>query len=346
VDGKGATVKNLDSDPRLQKLARELTDLDKVAPPSGPGPDDKVVRHHLARADLLEKVIAVEKVDGRDPWIRQLADSLSTAAQASPAADNRASERLAILVKQVVPALPPGSSLAGYVTYREMQADYSAKLGKGKPDINNVQQEWVDHLAKFVQTYPKADDTPDALLQLGMVNEFLGKEVEAKNWYSRAVKDFAGTPQATKAAGAVRRLDLEGQPLQLAGPLLNDPATTQNVEQLRGKVVVVYYWASWNNQCTGDFARLKQMLDTYGSKGLVLLCVNLDSSVEEARKYLTSTPAPGVHLYQEGGLEGKLATDYGITVLPNLFLVGKDGKVASKNVQINTLEDEVKKLLK
>ena len=46
-----------------------------------------------------------------------------------------------------------------------------------------------------------------------------------------------------------------------------------------------------------------------------------------------------------GGLEDPLATNYGIMVLPNIFLVGKDGKVVSRTVQMNTLEDEIKKLI-
>ena len=50
-------------------------------------------------------------------------------------------------------------------------------------------------------------------------------------------------------------------------------------------------------------------------------------------------------LYQAGALESPLAVKYGILVLPNLFLVGKDGKVVSRSVQIGGLEDEVKKLL-
>ena len=51
-------------------------------------------------------------------------------------------------------------------------------------------------------------------------------------------------------------------------------------------------------------------------------------------------------MHQDLGLEGRLATDFGVMGLPNLFLVGKDGKVVSRNAQINGLDDEVKKLLK
>ena len=44
-------------------------------------------------------------------------------------------------------------------------------------------------------------------------------------------------------------------------------------------------------------------------------------------------------------LESPLAVQYGVMVLPNLFLVGRDGKVVSHTVQMSGLEDEIKKLM-
>jgi thiol-disulfide isomerase/thioredoxin len=343
---KGGSV-NLDDNPELQKLIAELTDLDKRVPPANTSSTSPALaQHHLHRADILERIVAKVKPADRDPWIRQVADSLSTAAQSDPS--NTASmTRLLSLEQQLAKALPAGHALTAYVTYREMQADYSRSLpphGK-ETNFNKIQEAWLGRLAKFVQAFPNGEDTPDALLQAGMVSEFLNKEVEAKNWYKQLKDHFPGKPQAKKAEGSIARLELEGKPLTLSGPTLSDPNTLFDMDQKRGKVVIVYYWASWNSQCTGDFAKLKAMLDTHAGK-LDLVCVNLDNTLDEARKYLQSTPAPGTHLHQDGGLESKLATDYGIQVLPTIFVVGKDGKVVNRNGQIANLEDEVKKLVK
>jgi len=109
-------------------------------------------------------------------------------------------------------------------------------------------------------------------------------------------------------------------------------------------VVVVYYWASWSSPCAGDLVRLKQLLEGPAGKDVELVCVNLDNSAEEANKFLARTPVPAKHLYEAKGLEGKLATDYGIMALPSLFLVGKDGKVVSRTVQVGNLDEEIKKL--
>jgi thiol-disulfide isomerase/thioredoxin len=338
-DRKGS---DLSQDPELQKLIDELTKMDKEEGASANGPAG--VRYHLRRADQLEKIVGKVKPEDRDPWIRQVADSLSTAAQGSPVTDKTALKRLASLEEQIIKVME-GSNLAAYVTFREMQADYSNKLVAPNADVKKVQAEWLTRLTKFAQAYPRAEDTPDAMLQAGMVSEFLEKDVEARNWYAQITKSFPDKPQALKAAGAVRRLGLEGQSLKLAAPLLTDPNTAFDVDQDRGKVTVIYYWASWNGQCVGDFAKLKLLLEANPGK-VALVCVNLDNTAEEARRFLQRSPAPGTHLHQPGGLEGKLATDYGIMVLPQLFLLDRDGKVVNRNAQVGTLEDEIKKLLK
>jgi thiol-disulfide isomerase/thioredoxin len=343
----GGESKVADLDPAMKKLLDDLRELDRNAPKQqeAPGPNPALVQYNVQRAALIDKILAkVTKPEDRENWIRQQADSLSTAAQSSAKDDKDAFQRLLQLEAKVVKDMP-NSALAAYVTFREMTADYAAKLAAGNgSDFTKVQEAWLERLKKFVETYNKADDTPDALLQLGMVSEFVGKETDAKNWYEQLADHFPGHPLAVKAKGARKRLELEGKPLELASATLG--GSPFDLTQVKDKVLVVYYWASWNGQCVGDFAKLKLLLNTYGPKGLELVCVNLDNTADEAKSFLDRSPSPGVQLFQPGGLESRLAKQYGIMVLPNLFLVGKDGKVVSRTVQMSNLEEEVKKLVK
>jgi hypothetical protein len=332
-------------DPALQALLDQLREHDAKSPKGTEGgANAEIANYNLQRANLLQQIITKVKPEERDQWLRQVADCYSAAAQNSPEGDRTAYERLVQLESQIVKE-SPGSPLAAYVTFREMSAENTARLAKPTQDIGKLQEVWLQKLSGFVSTYPHAEDTPEALMQLGMVSEFVSKENEAKKWYERLAKDFAEHPLAGKAQGALRRLDLEGKPLELAGPLLQ--GGNFNIEQLRGKTVVVYYWASWNKERSiGDFAVLKVLLDKYASQGLELVCVNLDNTAADATAFLQQTQAPGVHLYREGGLESPLATQYGVMVLPNLFLVDKEGKVVSRAVQqVNHLEEELKKRL-
>jgi Thioredoxin-like len=332
--GTGPGGTDIGNNPKLEALIKKLSELDAKT-----YPDSIPAAHHLQRADLVEQIIAEVKETERESWIRQVADSLSSAAQS---ADKTALTRLVRLVDQVVKAMP-GSNLAAYATFRQLQAEYTLKINEPKVEFMKTQTEWVETLSKFVTTYPKGEDTPEAMLQLGMVNEFLNEEVKAKNWYNQLARNFSESKQATKAKGAIKRMEIDGQPFKLVGPTLKDPNAAFDSEALRGKFVIVYYWTSWNSQSVGDFAKLKLVLD--GNKDVELLAINVDATLDDARKFLAKSPALGVHLHQDGGLESKLATDYGILLPPYLFLIGKDGKCLSHTSQVNTkeVEDEIKK---
>jgi peroxiredoxin len=329
-------------DKETQALLDQLKQLDDGSGAKATSGAD-AVRYNLARADLLEKIVGKTKGDQRDPWVRQVADCLSTAAQNSPADDKAAYRRLMKLEEQIVGAMP-NSVLAGYVVFREISADYAARISVKDAKYDEVQTWWIRKLSDYVQAYGKSEDAADALGQLGMVSELMGKETEAKNWYQKLARDFSDKPAAAKAQGAIRRLESEGKPFELSAPTLD--GGTFDITQMKGKMVAVYYWASWNGQCIGDFAKLKLLLDTYGKQGLELVCVSLDANKEDAATFLKRSQVPGTQLYKEGGMDSSLAAQYGVWVLPNLFLVDKDGKVLSRTVQVATLADELKKRLK
>src|SRR5262249_36712868 len=213
-----------------------------------------------------------------------------------------------------------GSSLAAPPEFCVLSGDYSLKLNKEK-DIAKLQQEWGEKLSKIVPEYPKLEDTPDALMELAMVNELPGKEDQATKWDELLIKDFPGHPDVTRARGVLNRLSLDGKELNLAGATLGSGAPF-DIKSLKGKVVVVYYWASWNQQSASDFSKMKTLMTTYASKGMEVVGVNLDDTPALAAEFLTKNPAPGTHLHEPGALGSKLAEPYGIQVLPMMFLVG------------------------
>jgi hypothetical protein len=331
------------NDPALQALLSELGTLDANPPKTSDtgGANPELVSYNLKRADLLNQIMAKVKPEEREQWMHQVADCLAAAAQSSPDKDKAAYQRLQRLEEQYEKSMAK-SNLTAYITFREMSAE-NTLLTKSGIDNAKVQDKWLERLAKFVDMYPKAEDAPEALMQLGMFSEVIDKETEAKNWYGRLVSEFRDHPLSVKAQGALRRLQLEGKPMELAGTQLD--GRPFNIADVRGKMVVVYYWGGWNKErCVGDFATLRLLLDTYAGK-LALVCVNLDNTAEDARAFVQRVQAPGTHLFQAGGLESPLATHYGIMFLPHMLLVDKDGKVLSRAVpQVSSLDVELKKL--
>lgn len=345
TDGAGTDAQVVIPPGGADIIEKELKPLDILQPKT----KEDIVAYNMKRAAILEKIAALitkaEDAGKREPWVRQVAECYAAAAQQGEKAalEKLGGWRLSLAKDQ------PGSPLLAYVTFREMSGEYAMKLaslgaGAKADEMSKMQDAWKEKLSKFVSDFSTAEDTPDALMQLGMVNEFVGKETEAKNWYGLLVKNFPKHTLNKKAAGCLTRLDLEGKDFDLTGQTLGAGASF-DIKTLKGKPTVVYYWASWNGAATSDFNKIRLALQTYTGK-VELVCVNLDNAQGDAVKFLQANNVAGTHLFASGGLDSALATQYGITVLPNMFLVGADGKVVSRSVQASTLEDELKKVVK
>jgi len=327
-------------------LMEKLNDLDvKGVTKAGPA---GIIEFNLARAAIIEQIAAlytkVEDRSKRDVWLRQVADCYAAAAQQG---DKPALGRLGQWREAL--AKDTASPMLAYFAFREVSAQYAQdlpKIGNKPEDLTKLQEGWKAKLAKFVTDFPTAEDTPDAILGLGMVNEFFGSkaEEEAKAAYALLVKNFPTHSLAKRAQGCLDRLSLEGKELDLSAPTLGTGAIF-DVKTLKGKAVVVYYWAGWNELATTDFNKIKLAMKDFAGKA-ELVGVNLDSKAAEATAFLGANPVGGTHVHIAGGLESPLAVRYGITALPVMFLVGPDGKVVSRHVQASSLDEELKKLLK
>jgi len=334
--------------PEAEKIQKLIADIDAQGPVLKIQNKQQLERL-MTRVSLIERLLPYLPPQEREGWIRQMLDNLMTAAADDAAAMTRLGQLEAQLIKSM-----PGSSLTAHAAYNKLCATWLPFMSGEKPlpkelDMKKVQQEWQDGLSKFVQGFPNCDDTPEALLQLAIGCEFTGKEEEGKRWYTQLCTNFPSHAHADKAKGSVRRLDCVGQPMELVSTMLNGNPVPFNIAQLKGKFVAVYYWTSYCTSCPRDFATLKQAQTNLAAKGLELVFVNLDDEAAEAVRFLASHPIPGVHLYQQsknagGGLNGPLATHYGINGLPTLFLVGRDGRVVNRTLDVTNLEDIIKKL--
>lgn len=343
-NGSSTTPDQIQIPEGAKELVEELKRLDQNPPTGKP---ESVIAYNLKRASILERIVQTmtktATAASREVWIRQVAECYAAAAQQGDKAGlKRLGEWREALAKD-----GNSSALTAYVTFREMSGSYAqslASIGGKAEDMSKLQDLWREKLTKFVSDFPTAEDTPDALMQLGMVHEFIGKETEAKNWYGLMVKNFSKHALTKKAAGSLERLNLEGKDFELSAETLGGK-NPFSIKSLRGKPVVVYYWASWNASAQSDFKKIAAAMGGYAGK-VELVCVNLDNAAADAIAFLNSNKVGGTHLFENGGLESRLAIQYGISVLPNMFLVGADGKVVSRSVQTSTLEEELKKVLK
>ncbi len=79
-------------------------------------------------------------------------------------------------------------------------------------------------------------------------------------------------------------------------------------------------------------------------RGSKIVTVNLDDTLAAANQALAGNQLPGTHLH-DNGMESALATQYGIIAMPTIILVGKDGRVIDRSIQMGDLEDAIRKAL-
>jgi thiol-disulfide isomerase/thioredoxin len=96
------------------------------------------------------------------------------------------------------------------------------------------------------------------------------------------------------------------------------------LESLRGKAVLVDFWASWCGPCRQSFPWMNGLQKRYGDKGLAIVAVNLDKDRELASHFLAEVPAAFTVAFDPSG---KTAESYRVKALPTTFLVSPDGKL-------------------
>ncbi len=324
----------------VQKLLRDLEQLDKsVESAAGPA---ELAKLHASRADVLEQLTQNAKTEeDRENWIRQLVDGIAAAVQSGGYAAGV--DRLGALFEKLKQQVPD-SELTAHAEFMYLSAQYAHKLQQPNAEYAKIQEEWLANLGKFVAAHPKAEDTPEAMLQLAIGEEFGGKDENAIGWYGKIVAGFPQATQAAKAAGGKRRLESVGKTIALSGTALDGKSAS--LDSLRGRVVLIHYWATWCEPCKQDMVTLKQVQAKFAKQGFAVLGVNLDSDRTAAATYLQDNPLVWPHLYEPGGLDSRLATELGILTLPTMLLIDKDGKVINRNIHAAELDAELGKLLR
>ena len=96
--------------------------------------------------------------------------------------------------------------------------------------------------------------------------EYLSKIKPTLALLRKPVPDFSAT-------------DLDGKPISL--------------QQYRGKVVLLDFWAVWNSFCISDILNIKKIYDTYKDQGFEVIGVNLDTDETKLRDYLEENQIRG-----------------------------------------------------
>ena len=125
---------------------------------------------------------------------------------------------------------------------------------------------------------------------------------------------------------------LTGQPLSVAS--------------LKGKVVLIDFWATWCPPCRAELPNVIATYKQYHDQGFEIIGVSLDSDRDKLDSFLKKEDGMTWPQYFDGqGWSNALAVKYGVESIPFTVLIGPDGKIISTNLRGEALGKAVKQAL-
>ena len=117
-----------------------------------------------------------------------------------------------------------------------------------------------------------------------------------------------------------------------------------SLSDLKGKYVLVDFWASWCKPCRLENPNVVRAYNKYKDKGFEILGVSLDRNRD---RWLQAIAADGLtwkHVSDLKYFQSKAAVDYGVSAIPFTVLVDKDGKIIAQNLRGANLDKKLEEL--
>ncbi|MBN2292494.1 MAG: TlpA family protein disulfide reductase [Pirellulales bacterium] len=175
-----------------------------------------------------------------------------------------------------------------------------------------------------------------------------GKTAEAIDLCNWTEKTFGKSTDKNVALiagmvkGTCRRLQLPGKTMVVKGKTLD--GKPYDLAQKKGKVVLVQYWATWCQPCVVEIANVLKNYELYHDRGFDVIGISIDEDKAALEDFLKKDKLPWPVLLDSEAKESN-AMRYGVTGVPQLILVDKQGKVVTLNARGPKLGEELEKLL-
>jgi thiol-disulfide isomerase/thioredoxin len=233
------------------------------------------------------------------------------------------------------------------VLVAEAQEMFSSGSVDGGPAL-------VQKVATMLAADPNDQQTAGLAMQLAGAFEHVpgGEQLAALAYKSFGPLFAKSSNEQVKSmgesfAGTLRRLSLLGHPMEINGTLLSGKPFDQKA--LAGKVVLVDFWATWCGPCVAEIPNVLEQYEKYHDQGFEVVGVSLDEDREALEKFVAEQKIPWPILYEKPEGEGwrhPLATFYGISGIPTVILIGRDGNVITLNARGEKLGEELAKIFK
>ena len=203
--------------------------------------------------------------------------------------------------------------------YRELMR------GLGDPEQEDFAASFADTLAGAATTEGQnavARQVYETLLEVYGESDGVRQKVEG---------DLARLDKVGKPAPSIAAKDLKGDLFRL--------------QDLKGKYVLVDFWATWCAPCVAEVPRLQEAYGTYRAGGLEVVGVSLDETPEAVTDFVKSRKIGWRQIHNASG-GGDLVEAFGVTTIPATFLIDPQGVITRLDLRGPTLDRTLAKLIK
>ena len=145
-----------------------------------------------------------------------------------------------------------------------------------------------------------------------------------------------------KAKGQLKKREALGKPLDMKFTAVDGREV--DLSQMKGKVVLIDFWATWCGPCVREIPSVKKTYDELHKQGFEIIGISMDSDKKKLESFLAKNEMPWPQFFDGKGWKTSLAQEHGISSIPAMWLVDKKGNLVDQNAR-SGLEEKVKKYL-
>ena len=190
----------------------------------------------------------------------------------------------------------------------------------------------------FIKEFPKRDEGYQLLLQVaGSMEESKAREI-AKEIAAKAPSDEL----KSAAEGLLKKFEALGKPLDIHFTAVDGREV--DLKKLKGKVVLVDFWATWCGPCVAELPHVKDAYEKLHGKGFEIVGISFDKDKEKLVNFTSTEKMPWPQYFDGKVWENKIGQEYGINSIPAMWLVDKKGNLRDMEAR-GELEKKAGKLL-